>query len=179
MNGFVGQQIRKWRKLQGLSQKELASSLYISHSTISRVEQGLGEATDTLLHTLSTKFKVNIDWLRHCTEPMLLESDNHSLPIFSDKSKYSDIISNSSILGYYDCTISTEPDTCFSSEQAFVIKIISRPIRLAVIGDYVGISKIYDRENLNGHYLCAHKNNLSFVEFPYYNDDLVMYKRES
>ena len=82
---MFGEKIVYLRKLHGLSQRDLAEKLNLSHTAIGKYERNEAEADFTTLKKLSKLFNVTIDYL--------LENDstNKSVSIDEVKSKIQEL----------------------------------------------------------------------------------------
>jgi len=58
---YVGQQIRYYRKLNNLTQKELGMKIGVKHNTISSYENGTNEPDQDLLFLMAEIFKISIN----------------------------------------------------------------------------------------------------------------------
>lgn len=57
----IGQLLLKLRKEKGLTQKQLADTLFVSDKAVSKWERGLGVPDITLLNAISSVYQVNIE----------------------------------------------------------------------------------------------------------------------
>ncbi len=58
---YVGKQIRKYREIKGLTQKELGKRVGVQHNTISSYESGTNEPEHEVLFALAETLGVTID----------------------------------------------------------------------------------------------------------------------
>lgn len=58
---FVGKQIRYYRKLNGMTQKELGARIGVKHNTISSYENGTNEPEQDILFSIAKTFDISID----------------------------------------------------------------------------------------------------------------------
>ena len=67
----IGKRIRHIRQEKDLMQKEVATALGVSHSTLSRIENGELLPTTTQLMKLQEKYGVSVDWILFGKGPIL------------------------------------------------------------------------------------------------------------
>lgn len=58
---FVGKKIRYYRKLNGMTQKELGEKIGVKHNTISSYENGTNEPEQDILFSIARTFEISID----------------------------------------------------------------------------------------------------------------------
>lgn len=77
----IGRRLRSFRVSQGLTQKELAAVLGVSHSNISRFERGtVRRLSLVFLNNCRAEFGLSIDWLLTAQEQMIAAEGMVSLP---------------------------------------------------------------------------------------------------
>lgn len=71
-NEIIGARIRELRKINGMSQADVASKLYISYQAISSAEKGRTRPSLNTLIRIADLFSVSLDWLLGRTDQMEL-----------------------------------------------------------------------------------------------------------
>lgn len=85
---YVGQQIKKFRKQKGLTQRELGLKVGVKHNTISSYENGTNEAEQDMMFLIAQALDISINDLfpsiddNHFTKEELPASDFALLPIY-------------------------------------------------------------------------------------------------
>lgn len=72
MGNTIGQRIKDIRKKYNLTQSELADSIGVSKSKISKLESGKENISLDVMHSLCSQFSINFTWLESGTGEMLL-----------------------------------------------------------------------------------------------------------
>lgn len=75
----INERIKMFRKSKGLSQKQFASSLGVTQSGVSYMEQDGSTVSDSSIKTICSVYGLNEEWLRNGTEPAVAQSDTFSL----------------------------------------------------------------------------------------------------
>jgi len=63
----INERIKELRHTLNKSQREFASTVYVSHGYLSEIETGHKEVKDRLIHLISSAFSVNKCWLNRRT----------------------------------------------------------------------------------------------------------------
>lgn len=71
-NEIIGARIRELRKINGMSQADVAGKLYISNKVISSAEKGRTRPSLNTLIRIADLFSVSLDWLLGRTDQMEL-----------------------------------------------------------------------------------------------------------
>lgn len=77
----IGKRIKEIRVKKNLTQEAFASSLNISRQAISKVENGNGGVTLSLLDSIASNYKVSLDYLIYGIESYKLKLDKRSIKI--------------------------------------------------------------------------------------------------
>lgn len=64
MTNTVNERLKMLREQLGLSQKKMASSVGVPQTTYSNYEIGIRPVPDVLLHSLSTEYGIDLQWLK-------------------------------------------------------------------------------------------------------------------
>jgi transcriptional regulator with XRE-family HTH domain len=59
----INERLKAVRKSVGLSQKDFAEGIYLSHSFYSKIETGSRKGNERVYELISNKYKVNKDWI--------------------------------------------------------------------------------------------------------------------
>ena len=59
----INERLKAVRKSAGLSQKDFAGGIYLSHSFYSKIEAGSRRGNERVYELISSKYKVNKNWL--------------------------------------------------------------------------------------------------------------------
>jgi len=79
---LLGNKIKIIRTTYGLTQKEFADMLKVSHAHISKIENGKDSPSNSLLSVIMAKFNINEKWVNNCLDPNGKRYREHF--IFSD-----------------------------------------------------------------------------------------------
>ncbi len=75
----MNERIKKIRKVKGLSQEKFGEQLGVTKTSISRLEAGINNVTDTMAKLICSEYNVNLEWLKSGQGKMFIESDTISL----------------------------------------------------------------------------------------------------
>lgn len=78
----INERIKAFRKDKKLSQKQFATSIGVTQSGVSYMEQAGSTVSDSAIKTICSVYGLNESWLRDGTEPMCAESDMFNLEQF-------------------------------------------------------------------------------------------------
>lgn len=78
----INERIKTFRKDKKLSQKQFATSIGVTQSGVSYMEQTGSTVSDSAIKTICSVYGLNESWLRDGTEPMCAESDTFNLEQF-------------------------------------------------------------------------------------------------
>lgn len=78
----INERIKAFRKDKKLSQKQFATSIGVTQSGVSYMEQAGSTVSDSAIKTICSVYGLNESWLRYGTEPMCAESDTFNLEQF-------------------------------------------------------------------------------------------------
>jgi transcriptional regulator with XRE-family HTH domain len=59
----INERMKAVRKAAGLSQKDFAEGIFLSHSFYSKIEAGSRKGNERVYELISNKYKINKDWL--------------------------------------------------------------------------------------------------------------------
>ena len=62
-NNNIGERVRKFRDLLGLSQEEFGDAIGMSHGQVSKVELSRSQPSDRFLNAMMLRFGTNPDWI--------------------------------------------------------------------------------------------------------------------
>jgi transcriptional regulator with XRE-family HTH domain len=63
VDSTINERLKAVRKSVGLSQKDFAGGIYLSHSFYSKIEAGSRKGNERVYELISNKYKVNKDWI--------------------------------------------------------------------------------------------------------------------
>lgn len=81
----MNDRVHKIRKSKGLSQERFGKRLGVTKTSISRLESGINNVTDTMIKLICSEFGVNEEWLRTGQGDMYIETNVFSLDEYSKK----------------------------------------------------------------------------------------------
>ena len=87
----INERIKYLRKEMGWNQKQLASSLGMTQSGVSYMEQLGSTVADSTIKTICSICNLNEEWLRYGTKPMYIEPDTFNLDDLVKKHGASDL----------------------------------------------------------------------------------------
>jgi transcriptional regulator with XRE-family HTH domain len=70
----ISERIKAVRKALGISQRDFCGGIYLSHSFYAKIETGMRSPNERVYELISTKYKVNKDWLLTGRGEMFSES---------------------------------------------------------------------------------------------------------
>ncbi|MBU5438326.1 helix-turn-helix domain-containing protein [Tissierella sp. MSJ-40] len=81
----MNNRIKEIRKSKGLSQEKFGKQLGVTKTSISKMELGTYNVTDTMIKLICTEFNVNEEWLRYGKGEMFIENDSTIISALSTK----------------------------------------------------------------------------------------------
>ncbi len=78
---YVGKQIRKYRLMNGMTQKELGLRVGVKHNTISSYESGVNEPEQNMIFTLANALGISVDDLFPPTRTATSSSVLYKIPV--------------------------------------------------------------------------------------------------
>ena len=78
--GEVNGRIKQVRAALGVSQREFAGQIFISQSSFGEIETGTRRVNDRIIQLISTRFSVNMGWLK-TGEGEMFRADKSSLDL--------------------------------------------------------------------------------------------------
>ncbi|WP_080833273.1 LexA family protein [Cohnella massiliensis] len=111
---YVGNQIRKYRKIKKMTQKELGEKIGVKHNTISGYESGTNEPEQNTLFTIADILGVSINDLfppidTPVSNIIQLPREVRPVPIIGEIACGSPILANENIRGYHYETLDNLP----------------------------------------------------------------------
>lgn len=87
----INERIKAFRKEKKLSQKQFATSIGVTQSGVSYMEQIGSTVSDSAIKTICSVYNLNESWLRSGAEPMSIEPDTFSLEQYAKERGVSDL----------------------------------------------------------------------------------------
>lgn len=60
---YIGQRLRKWRKMMGMGRKELAARLHITDDALYRIEAGMTGLSPNYVYTLANELNCDLNFI--------------------------------------------------------------------------------------------------------------------
>lgn len=106
MNQFFSNTLKKLRTEKGLSQQELADSLYVTNATISRWESGNRLPDVMMIYRLAKVLNTNVEILFSAAErdevPNVIMVDDRKLILTGGLSTLGEVLPNATVTGFTD-----------------------------------------------------------------------------
>ncbi|RWR06705.1 XRE family transcriptional regulator [Siminovitchia fortis] len=185
---YVGKKIRQYRKMKGLTQKQLGEKVGVKHNTISSYENGTNEPEQNIMYSIANVLDVSInDFFPDTEEKRVVKESGPAYSIGSKLYPYFPANISAGLPISVEGITSSEsinlPDNImgkWAGSNVFITKVNGESMnRVIPHGSLIAVKYIEAAELKNGDIVVYSDNHEYSVKRFYRHDDKIIFRPDS